>query len=267
MKKIFIFATFLFTFQGIFTQGIAFEENIKFSEALAKAEKENKYIFLDFYTPWCPPCKLMALEVFPQKTVGDYYNAHFVNISLDAEKEENKELASKLLVTSFPNLIFLNSKGDIIHRAMDGMSADDFLELGKTALDFTKNYNAIELKVKNGDRTPEILGKYFEFIPFADEKEILTIDYLNQLSDNEKMSNVAWSFFRDYILNTDSKPFMFFAKNTQLFINQYGEEKIEKKMVNLFRNTYHIDKSFFNSLKKYNQSFYNKVELKLKTKN
>jgi thiol:disulfide interchange protein len=43
------------------------------AQALAKAKKENKLVFLDAYTSWCGPCKQMQRNVFPQTTVGSFF--------------------------------------------------------------------------------------------------------------------------------------------------------------------------------------------------
>ena len=144
------------------------------------------------------------------------------------------------------------------------MSVNEFLELGKIAVDFDKNFKSLSDKVKNGDRSPKTLLRYFDLIPFSDEKEALTIEYLNTLSDNEKLTDTAWIFFRDYVQDIKSLPVTYFAKHTKLYIAQFGQEKIEKKMVNLFQNSYIENKKYFNSLKKYNLKFYNEVEKKVK---
>lgn len=263
MKKTLLFTLFVLVCLGGFSQGIHFEENLSLNDALAKAGSENKSIFIDFFTPWCAPCKMMAKEVFPQKATGDFYNRHFINLSLNADAEENKQIIDQFVITSYPTYIFLNSQGEIIHRGMDGMKTDEFIGLGETAMDTLNNFKAIAARVKNGDRTPETLTKYFDFIPYSDEKEALSIEYLNQLTKNEKLSETAWAFFRDYIQNIHCEPFRFFAKNTKLFINQFGEERVEKKMVNLFKNSYKENKNYFESLRKYNPTFYKQVKAKL----
>ena len=51
-------------------EGIPFVD-LKFDDALVQAKKEGKMLFLDCYTSWCGPCKMMSEQVFPLKVVGD----------------------------------------------------------------------------------------------------------------------------------------------------------------------------------------------------
>lgn len=69
--------------------------HISYAEGLKAAKAEGKLLFVDFYTEWCGPCKMMANNVFPQKDVGDYMNAKFVCLKIDAEKGEGVELAKR----------------------------------------------------------------------------------------------------------------------------------------------------------------------------
>lgn len=267
MKKTFLLIAFVWAYSSIFSQGIHFAEDLKLREALQKARIEKKYIFIDFYTPWCGPCKMMLRDVFPQKEVGDFYNEHFINLTLNGDDPSNKSVTNDYVITSYPTFIFLNSTGEIIHRGMNGMSPEEFLALGKTAVDSTTNFKAISQKIKAGSRTPELLAMYFQFIPYSDEKELLSIEYLNSLSDGEKLSNAAWQFFRDYVHDCQSAPFSFFVKNIPLFVAQFGKETVERKMVNLLQNSYREDRDYFNSLKKNDPTFFKEVESILKNKN
>ena len=65
--------------------------SLTLDQAVEQAKKENKLVFVDFYTDWCGPCKVMARDVFPQKKVGDYFNQRFVCIKLNAEKEGKQD--------------------------------------------------------------------------------------------------------------------------------------------------------------------------------
>ena len=92
MKKLLlIIPALLFSMLG-FSQGIEFEHGT-WKEVLAKAQQTNKPIFVDVYTTWCGPCKMMDKDIFPLETVGKAYNAGFVCYHLDAEKGEGIEVA------------------------------------------------------------------------------------------------------------------------------------------------------------------------------
>ncbi|MFW5756403.1 MAG: thioredoxin family protein [Tangfeifania sp.] len=54
--------------------GIRFHQG-NWEEALQKAEKEGKPVFLDISASWCGPCKMLKSRTFPNKEVGEFYNA------------------------------------------------------------------------------------------------------------------------------------------------------------------------------------------------
>ncbi len=71
---------------GSFAQGINFEHELTFEQALEKAKTEGKIVFMDCYTTWCGPCKKLSAETFTNNEVGEYFNSHFVNLKMDMEK-------------------------------------------------------------------------------------------------------------------------------------------------------------------------------------
>ena len=50
-----------------------------FEKALAQAKAENKILFMDAYTTWCGPCKLMTKNTFPDSSVATLYNKNFIS--------------------------------------------------------------------------------------------------------------------------------------------------------------------------------------------
>ena len=85
MKRI-ITLTLILLSVGITAYAQTNFRELTYEEAIKAAQTENKLVFMDFYTVWCGPCKMMTSNVFPQKHVGDYLNKYFVCIKLDAEK-------------------------------------------------------------------------------------------------------------------------------------------------------------------------------------
>jgi len=78
---------------------------------LEQAENEDKMVFLDFYTTWCTPCKLMDEDVFTDREIGKYFNENFLSMKIDAESEAGSNLAGIFEVKAYPTLIFLDKKG------------------------------------------------------------------------------------------------------------------------------------------------------------
>ena len=119
------------------------EEGIHFfngtwNQALIKANKENKIIFLDTYATWCGPCKLLKNKTFKDKNVADYFNEHFINVAVDAEEGEGIVLAEKYGVEAYPTLIFINSDGTLIGKTMGYYKSPNFLDLGKKVIQSQK---------------------------------------------------------------------------------------------------------------------------------
>lgn len=85
MKKCILVLAIVLSSVALFAQGVNFQE-LTLKEACAKAKAENKLVFIDCYTDWCGPCRLMTEEIFPMKEMGDYFNPKYICIKANAEK-------------------------------------------------------------------------------------------------------------------------------------------------------------------------------------
>lgn len=103
------------------------------SEALAKAKKEGKPIFLDAYASWCGPCKMMKNITFQDEKVAEFYNENFINVKIDMEHGEGTALSEKYHIVSYPSLLFFKQNGDLIFKTVGYHKPDEFIKVGKEA--------------------------------------------------------------------------------------------------------------------------------------
>ncbi|QJW91328.1 thioredoxin fold domain-containing protein [Spirosoma taeanense] len=87
-------------------------------DALAEARNQNKPLYVDFYTTWCPPCRRMAREAFPNPKIGEKFNAHFISYQVNAEAGEGPEIARQYGVGGYPTALFITPTGELVHRAV-----------------------------------------------------------------------------------------------------------------------------------------------------
>lgn len=138
--------------------GMTFVEK-PFEELLAQAKAEDKVIFIDAYTTWCGPCKMMAAKVFPQEEVGNVYNERFINAKFDMEKGEGPGLAQRYSVMAYPTYLFVDGNGDIVHKGLGYIPAEEFLALADVASG-DENLGALNKRYDGGERDPEFLKAY-----------------------------------------------------------------------------------------------------------
>ncbi len=140
MHKIFCTGLLLVVVTVVNAQGIQFN-NGSWRDMLGKAAAEQKLVFVDIYTSWCGPCKVMATKVFTQEKVGQKFNADFVPFMIDAEKGEGVQLAEKYAVDSYPTYLFIDSSGVLQYKIIGSMTADKLLAEAASAL---KKYKPVK---------------------------------------------------------------------------------------------------------------------------
>lgn len=58
---------------------------VSMEEAQALAKKSPKPLFIDVYTSWCGPCKMLDAKTFNDPQLADYVNKHFYAVKFNAE--------------------------------------------------------------------------------------------------------------------------------------------------------------------------------------
>jgi thiol:disulfide interchange protein len=116
-------------------QGIEFFEG-SYEEALEVAKEQNKLVFMDCYTVWCGPCKMMDKNTFTDEKVGDFFNQHFINVKMDMEKGEGPQLARSFRIRGYPTFLFIDpNTGEAKETAMGYRRAGDFLSIAQNLIE------------------------------------------------------------------------------------------------------------------------------------
>mgnify|MGYP002525218723 CR=1 FL=1 len=152
------------------TEGVNFVEGKTLYEVLQMSKQQGKLAFVDCYTTWCGPCKMMASREFPKKEAGDYFNAKFVNAKFDMEAGEGPEIAKKYQIQAYPTFLILNAEGELVHRVVGAGEIGEFIKrveaglTGKSLSDYQKDFEA-------GERDEAFLREYLNLLESQSDKK------------------------------------------------------------------------------------------------
>ena len=133
MKKF----AFLFCFLFV---GVLSAQQIQWmtlAEALEAQKTAPKKIFMDVYTKWCGPCKLLDRNTFANKDVARYISEHYYAVKFNAEGNEEisfydqvfknpsydpkrkgrnatHQFTQFLGISGYPTMVFFSEDGDPI---------------------------------------------------------------------------------------------------------------------------------------------------------
>lgn len=114
--------------------GVRFHD-LTYEEAAARAEADERIVFIDFFTTWCLPCKEMDRTTFQDPEVAAWLAEHAIALKVDAEENEtNEALAARFGVKSFPNYVYLTPKGELLDRITGKKDSAEFLELSASVV-------------------------------------------------------------------------------------------------------------------------------------
>lgn len=223
MNKLFVFIACLLAFNTIIhAQGIEFLES-SWEDAMKKAKKENKLLFVDAYAKWCGPCKVMAANVFTQKEAGDFFNANFINLKLDMEEMDGRTFGDKYPVRAYPTLMFIDGDGKLVLRVVGGQKLESLLAIANDALIKGDNLEELHAQFEKGDRDYEFMMKYMKVLNRSGASTIKAANtYLNSKPEITKEQKGRFLF--EAASEADSKLFETMVADKAYIISLVGEE-------------------------------------------
>jgi len=118
-------------------------KTINYDLALELAEKQQKYVLLDFTAIWCGGCKYYEKYIFNGSQITDRVMDKFIIVKIDIDKPENKNLVNKYRISGIPHIVIINYKEQILGSIKDGF---DVRYINKPELFVSKLDKIIELQ-------------------------------------------------------------------------------------------------------------------------
>jgi thioredoxin-related protein len=248
--------------------GIKWATGLTWEQIKQRAKQEKKYIFIDAYTTWCGPCKLMDKNVYTNDTVGDYFNDRFISVKvqMDHTSKDNEFIKSwyddavalgKLYrVDGYPSFIFLNPQGEIVHKGMGYQQVKAFLSISQTAIipgkiyeDKYADYDNLAAEYKQGirkyEKMPYMIITAYKFGDNDFGKQLLQehTAYVKNLTSKERYSKENIQMWSSFLLKSGSDLFNFFYKDGAVIdkvMNRTGyarsvvDKTVQKEVVDSF---------------------------------
>lgn len=236
MKKLVLLFICMFVMMSVFAQTDF--QNLTLEKAFEKAKAEDKYVFVDCYTSWCGPCKMMSEKILPLKEVGEFMNERFVSVKFDMEKGEGRDIAKKFRVTSYPTFLVLKTDGSLLHRVIGGTrTGEEFIKKVEEGLNENSASN-LEAQYVAGNRNMDFLMKYIEALVKARDVEKakgIAREVLVSLDDEEKCSEPYWFIYENRELSpVGSGNMVYLLKHVEKFRQGVGVEKVDAAVAGLF---------------------------------
>ena len=234
MKKLLLVFVGLLCSVVIFAQ-TNFQE-LSLEKAREQAKTENKPIFLDCYTSWCGPCKMMANNVFTLEAAGDYFNKNFVCVKIDMEKGEGPAIGKQYGVDAYPTFLIINADGKLMHKLVGAMSLEELIENVECGLK-ASSIAEYETLYQSGklDKTEQMA--YWKLLSISGEvvkAQTVGDDLWGKLSEKDKLNPTYWALLRSRATTIEGEEMKFVCANREYFEKEVGKEEVGKLIYNSF---------------------------------
>jgi len=93
-------------------------------EALVLAKKENQLIMADFYSDRCGWCQVLDRTTYTNSKVIEL-SKKFISLKIDCDRD--RLISAKYRIRGLPTILFIDSKGSVVHSIVGYRKAEDFI--------------------------------------------------------------------------------------------------------------------------------------------
>lgn len=181
--------------------------------ALSKAKASGKLVFVEAYLPTCPACKAMEPQ-FSSKAVATLYNGSFVNYKMNLSIEGARGFLDerKIEIPSFPQFLFFNGEGELVHQGEAMPLPEAVVALGKEALDPSMWSSNFVKQFEAGNRDFDFLIKYGTYARVARDHQASkkVTEALWTVFPKEQIGgNLSWQVTKKVVNDTENEFFRY----------------------------------------------------------
>lgn len=99
--------------------------DMSYAEAKAAAAEQNRYFLVKATAVWCPPCKAMDRDTWPDEGVRAWVAEHAIAYSLDVDAEP--KIAAELRIRAMPTMVVFDRSGTEFDRVVGYQGPEELL--------------------------------------------------------------------------------------------------------------------------------------------
>ncbi|MCK5856591.1 MAG: DUF255 domain-containing protein [Bacteroidales bacterium] len=229
--SLFILGILLYNSTQLIAQNSQFDfQQDSWKSVTKMAKKSNKPIFVQAMSQHCTACDEFELGILTDGELASMYNTSFVLFKLDSNTKDRSKLESNLSISAYPTSVFVDAKGQVIHKYVGLPSRIDMENMAKRVLSKKRTlayYNKLHKSNTRAMSSDELLD-YATILLHASENYSPIADAyfarqtLEQLATTQNLNAII--AFTDDI---NSREFAFIAREN----GSFGTEGITEGQV------------------------------------
>lgn len=215
-------------------QGINFLDK-SWKEVLTQAEKTDQPILLYFHASWCQPCRRMERRVLSKNKTGQFYNKHFLNFSVDVDKETGKRLADEYGYRAVPAFLYLNPKGQVMDATTGFQKRKKFIEEGREALGTYKSLPERYRAFQQGEMSLDSLYNLaFLLHEINDDRQREVADaYFDRIEADDLHQEKHWRMFTTFTTDINATFYQYVIDHPKQFYRTYKKRQVKQELTSI----------------------------------